>query len=176
MHRFGNVFQTALTDILKWNLDDLANLIVNGLRDADASGLGKLLEADRDVHAGSVQVIVLADHIAQIDADAELHLLLLRNRSIALRNLVLDLDGAADRLDDAGELGDDAVPRAAEDVTVMRGDRLLHHGAVHAQSGCGGLFIKFGMAAIPLHIGSENRGKPTLHGRGPPYAKWRRPT
>ena len=71
MHRVGDVLQTALTDILKGNLDDLANLIIDGLRDADASGLSELLEADRNVHAGSVEVIVFADHIAQIDADAE---------------------------------------------------------------------------------------------------------
>ena len=158
------------------NLDDLANLIVDGLRDANSSRLGQLFEANRNVHAGAVKIVVFGDHVPEVDADAELHLSVLGDRSVALRNLVLDLDGAANGLDDAGELGDDAVPCAAEDVTAMGGDRLLHHSAIHAQSGCGGLFVKLCMVAIPLHIGSENRSKPTLHGWGPPYAKWRKPT
>ena len=89
---------------------------------------------------------------------------LLGNRRVALRNLVLNLDRASNSLNDAGELGDDAVPCAAEDVTVMRGDQLLHHSAVHAQSSCGGFFVKLRKVAIPLHIGSENCSEPTFHG------------
>lgn len=87
---------------------------------------------------------------------------------VAIRNLVLYLDGTANGLNDAGELSDDSVSCTAEDVTPMRGDRLLHHSTVQAQSSCGGLFVKLRKAAVPLHIGSENRSKPTLHGQGTP--------
>ena len=55
-------------------------------------------------------------------------------------------------------------PAAAEDVTLMGGDRLLHHSAVHAQSHRGGFFVALRVLTIRLHIGSENRSKPTLHG------------
>ena len=54
MHRLGDVLQTALTDVLEWNLDDLANLIVDGLREANSSRLGQLFEANSHVHAGAV--------------------------------------------------------------------------------------------------------------------------
>ena len=163
-NRLGNILQTALTDILERNLDDLANLIVDGLRDANSARLGQLLEANRDVYAGAVKIVVFGDYVPEVDADAELHLLLLGNRRVALRNLVLNLDGAANGLDDAGELSNNAVACAAENVSVVGGDRLLDHSAIHAQGGCGGLFVYLCVVAIPLHIGSKNRGEPTLHG------------
>ena len=164
MYRLGDILQTALADVLEWNLDDLANLIVDGLRDANSSRLGQLFEANSNVHAGAVKIVLFGDHVPEVDADAELHPFVLGNGRVALRNLVLDLDSAANGLNDAGELGDDAVPCAAEDVTAMGGDRLLHHSTVHAQGSCGGFFVKLRKVAVPLHIGSENRSKPTLHG------------
>ena len=177
MYRVGDVLQTALTDILEWNLDNLANLIVDGLRDANSSGLGKLLEANRNVHAGAVEVVVLGNHVTQIDADAELHLFVLRDGGFVLGNLVLDLDSASNGFDDTGELGDEAVARATEDATLMRGDRLLHHGTVHAQIGRGGLFVPLCKAAIAHHIGSENCSKPTFHDRAlVSGGKWRKAT
>ena len=156
MYRLGNVLQTVLTDVIEWNFDDLANLIVDGLRDTNSSSLGQLFEANSDVHAGAVKIVLFGDHIPEVNADAELHLSVLGDGIVTLRNLVLDFDSAANGLNDAGELCDDAVPCAAEDVTAMRGDRLLHHSTVHAQSSCGGFFIKLRKTAIPLHIGSEN--------------------
>ena len=164
MYRLGNVLQTALTDVLEGNLYDLANLIVDGLREANSSRLGQLFEANSNVHAGAVKVVLFGDHIARVDADAELHPSVLGDGRVALRNLVLYLDTAANRLDDAGELSDDAVPCAAEDVTAMGGDRLLHHSTVHAQSSRGSFFVKLRKMAVTLYIGRENRSKPTLHG------------
>ena len=123
MYRLGDILQTVLTDVFEWNLDDLANLIVDGLREANSARLGQLFEANSNVHAGAVNVVVFGDHIAQIDADAELHPSILGDGLVALRNLVLDLDTAANGLNDAGKLCDDAVPCAAEDATAMGGDR-----------------------------------------------------
>ena len=104
MYRLGNVLQTALADVLEWDLYDLANLIVDGLRDANSARLGQLFEANGNVDAGAIKIVVFGDYVPEVDADAELHLLFLGNRSVALRNLVLNLDGAANGLDDAGEL------------------------------------------------------------------------
>ena len=49
MYRIGYVFQAALADVLERNLDDLPDLIVDGLRDAYAPGLGELLETSGNV-------------------------------------------------------------------------------------------------------------------------------
>ena len=129
-------------------------------------GSAELFQANSDIHAGAVKIVLFDNDITQVDADAESHPLVLRDGGIALRNLALDLYRAANGLDDAGELRDDTVPCAAEDVTAMRGDRFLHHSTVRAQSNCGGLFVELREAAIPHHIGSEDRSKPTFHGWG----------
>ena len=76
----------------------------------------------------------------------------------------MDLDCAANCLDNAWEFRDDSVPGAAEDVTLVRRDRFIDHGAVHAQSGGGAFFVTLREMAAALHIGSEDRSKPTLHG------------
>ena len=164
MYRLGNVLQTALADVLEWDLHDLANLIVDGLRDANSSRLGKLFEASSDVDAGAVKIFVFGDHVPEVDADAELHLLFVGNGRVSLRDLVLNLDGAANSLDDARKFGDDAVACAAENVSAVGRNRLLDHSAIHAQGGSGGLFVNLCMVAISLYIGSENRSKPTFHG------------
>ena len=164
MYRLGDILQTVLTDVLEWNLDDLANLIVDGLREANSTRLGQLFEANSNVHTGAVKIVVFGDYVPEVDTDAELHSFVIGDRRIALRNLVLNLDRASNSFNDAGELCDDAVPCAAEDVTAMGGDKLLHHSTVHAQGSRGGFFVKLRKMAVPLHIGSENCSKPTLHG------------
>ena len=123
MYGLGDILQMVLTDVLEGNLDDLANLIVDGLRDANTSRLGQLFEADSNVHAGAVKIVLFGNHIAEVNANAKLHSFVLGDGGVALRNLVLYLDSAANGLNDAGKLGDDAVPCAAEDVTVMGGDQ-----------------------------------------------------
>ena len=81
----------------------------------------------------------------------------------ALSDLFLDLDGAANGFDDAGELGDDAVPRIGEDVTFMRCDRLFHRRTIDTERGGRGFLVTLRMTAIACHIGSEYRSEPTLH-------------
>ena len=124
----------ALADILEWNLNDLPNLIVDSLRDTNSSRLGDLFEANSDVHAGTVKIVLFGDHIPEIHANAELHSLVLRDGDIAFLDFVLNLDSAANGLNNARELGDDAVSCCTEDVALMGGDRLLHNSAVHTQS------------------------------------------
>ena len=63
MYRLGDILQTALTDVLEWNLYDLPNMIVDGLRDANSSSLGQLFETNSDVHAGTVKIVLFGDHI-----------------------------------------------------------------------------------------------------------------
>ena len=50
----------------------MADLIAHRARDADAAGLGERFQARRHVDAVAEDVVVLDDHVAQIDADAEL--------------------------------------------------------------------------------------------------------
>src|SRR6185312_12774233 len=112
--------QTAFADVLERNFDDLTNLIVDGLRDADSSRLGQLFQPSSNIHASPKTIVIFRDYIAQVDTDAKLHPFGLGYGCVAYPDLVLDLDGAANGLDDTGELSDDAVPGTRENVTLMR--------------------------------------------------------
>ena len=72
VNRIGNILQTAFADVLERNFDDLANLIVDGLRDANSSRLGQLFQPSCNIHASSIPIVIFGNYIAQIDTDAEL--------------------------------------------------------------------------------------------------------
>jgi hypothetical protein len=54
------------------------------LRDANAAGLGQALHPGRDVHPVAKDVVVIVDDVADVDADAALDALVLRNAGVAL--------------------------------------------------------------------------------------------
>ena len=57
-----------------------------------------------------------------MDADAELDATLRRKTRVALDHAILHLDCAANGIDDASELYEDAVTRPLDDAAVMHGD------------------------------------------------------
>ena len=76
-----------------------------------------------DIDAVAHQVaIALLDHVAQMDADAELDATLRRKTRVALDHAILHLDCAANGIDDASELYEDAVTRPLDDAAGMHGD------------------------------------------------------
>ena len=78
-------------------------------------------KARGDIDAIAHQVAVaLLDHIAEMDADAELDATLGRKTSVALDHAVLHLDGAAHGIHDASELYEDSVTRPLHYATVMQ--------------------------------------------------------
>ena len=80
--------------------------------------------------SASIRAAILQDDVADIDADTEIHAPLGRNFEICLVERALDGHRAIDRLDAAGEVGDDAVAGAADDLAAMLGDQLIDDGAV----------------------------------------------
>jgi hypothetical protein len=69
-------------------------VVAHGARDADAARFGEPFEACRDVHAVAMDVIVLDDDVAEIDADAEPDLPILRHVPSALRHALLQFNRA----------------------------------------------------------------------------------
>ena len=93
------------------------------LRETDGTGLGDTLQSRGDIDAVAHQITVaLLDHIAKMDAHAELDAALGRKASVALDHAILHLDGAAHGIDYAAELDEDAVASALDHAPVMRGD------------------------------------------------------
>ena len=83
-----------LAEILEARLHAVAQLVARHAGDADAAGLRQRLHARGDVHAVAEHVAVPHHHVADIEADAQLHALVLRQGGIRLGERLLDCDGA----------------------------------------------------------------------------------
>ena len=88
-------------------------------------GSAMALEARRDVDAIAIEVAALDDDVAKIDADAQHDPAGPPARRVCARHPVLQLDGAGDGVDGAGELHQHAVAHHFDDAPVMLGDQRL---------------------------------------------------
>ena len=76
-------------------------MVGGGTRDHDPAWLRHLLEPGGDVDAVAVEVpVLLSDHVAEVDADAEADAVLLGHLCLALRHATLDRDRAHRGIDD----------------------------------------------------------------------------
>jgi hypothetical protein len=70
----------------------------------------------------AVDVVALDDHVAEIDADAELDPDRLVHIRVVLPHRALDAKRVADRIDGAGEFDQQAVARRLDDATAIGRD------------------------------------------------------
>src|SRR6266446_9003691 len=76
---------------------------------ARPSRIGQGFDPRRDVDAVAVEVVALDDHVAEIDADAQLDAAVRRDTRVPLGHRLLHRDRATHRIDDAGKLHQHAV-------------------------------------------------------------------
>src|SRR5215470_2421454 len=76
-------------------------------------------ETRRDVDAVAIDVFVIDDDIAHVQANPKLNTPLWRNLHIALGHLPLDIDGTAYGVDDTGKLNKDAVARRLNNAPAV---------------------------------------------------------
>src|SRR5271163_150154 len=96
-----DVLQRLLADVFEGEVEAARGILLNPRRDADAAGLGQAFEASRDIDAVAKDVTVLDDDVADVDADAKLDAVVLRQRGIPLGHCRPDLGRASERVDDA---------------------------------------------------------------------------
>jgi hypothetical protein len=90
------------------------------LGQTNGTGLGDAFQSRCDIDAVAHQIaITLLDHIAQMDADAELDAALGRKPGVTLCHSILHLDGAAHGIDHTTKLDDAPVAGALHHATVM---------------------------------------------------------
>ena len=121
-HLPGDVLQFLLADILEGEVEAAGGVLLDPRRDADAAGLGEAFEPGGDIDPVAEDVAVLDDDVALVDADAELEALFRRGRGVAFGHRALPLGGAAQRVDDAGELDEEPVAGGFDDAPLMLGD------------------------------------------------------
>ena len=127
----------------------------------DGAGLANSFQSRGDVDAIAHQIaIALLDHIAEMDADAELDAALGRKAGVALDRAVLHLDRAAHGVDDAAKLDEEAVAGALHNTPVMRSNGGIDQIAPQPpEPRQGAILVGAGKLAVSDHIGGENRGE-----------------
>jgi hypothetical protein len=97
-------------------------VIVNGVGDKHSTGIGQDLDPRGDVDTVAIEVVALDDHIAEIDADAQLNAALRRDARVPLGHRLLHLERAAHRIDDAGKFHQHTVAGSLDDAAMVLGD------------------------------------------------------
>jgi hypothetical protein len=99
-----------------------AHLVPNDTADADPTRLGQRLQTRRDIYAIAEDVVLLSDHVAEIDPDPELDPLFRRGPRVPLGHAALDLKRATNGVDHARELGKEAVAGVLHNPAAVFGD------------------------------------------------------
>src|SRR5216683_297264 len=118
-HWPSNVLHFLLPTILVAQRELVSYLLMDSTGDADAARVGETLEAGGDVDAVTVDLLAVHHHVAEVDADTEFHPALGREIRVFGLQHGLDLDGALDGIDHAGEFGEYAVAGGIDEAPVM---------------------------------------------------------
>ncbi len=166
-NRTGDVLDALVAEILECDVvQSVADLIAHRARDADAARLGEHFEARRDVDAVAKDVVALNDHVAQIDANAELYPPRRRDVRVASRHPALNLGRAQHRVGDAVKLDQHAVASGLDDAAVVlrdgRIDELDPMGLETRK--CSGL-VGLHQPTVADHVGGKDRREPALWSR-----------
>src|SRR5208283_3601428 len=162
-HRPGNVFDVLLAEILECEIELVTDLVAHDPADADSAGLGQGFEAGGDIDAVAINVALVDDDVAEVDADAELYPFVGRHVGVAPDHFALDLDGIAHRIDDAGELGQEAVAGGLDDAAPVLGDLGVAELAPYRrQRDQGAFLVGAHQPRIAGDIGRQDRRQPAL--------------
>src|SRR5262249_14510097 len=112
-------------EVLEHEIELSVDLLVDGLRDADAAGRGDGLQSRRDIHAVAVDAVILDDHVPQVHADPGLDPLGWFPAGVAGRLRILNRLRTAHGVDHAVELPEDGVTRSVDDTSLMGFDDTL---------------------------------------------------
>src|SRR5262249_43674515 len=118
--RFGDVFERCRAEIIDLHIQPRLDLAIRILGKTDRSRLSHSLQPRGDVDAVAPQITVsLFDHVADMNANAELDAPVLGHAGVPLHHRVLHFDGAPDRVDRTAELHNCAVAGALHYAPVV---------------------------------------------------------
>jgi hypothetical protein len=135
-------------------------LVAHHSADADPAGLGQRLQSCCDVHAVTEDVLVLGNHVAEVDPEPELDPRRRRDSRVAIRHAPLHFHPASDGIDHARELRQEAVASVLDDAAaVLRDLGIDQHTEMSFEPLVRPLFIRPHQARIPRHVGGEDSGE-----------------
>ena len=111
----------------------------------------------------------LLNHVAQMDADAELNAALGLKAGVALQHAVLHFDHAAHGVDPAAKLNDSSVASALHHAPTVNCDyRVDQIAAERSQPRQYAILVRAGKSAVPDHVRHQNRREFPGLGHGVP--------
>src|SRR5260370_14261389 len=96
-HWLGDVFDPLCTEVLIVQRQLTFDLRMNGVRDADAAGLGETFQSRRNVDAVTEDLRALHHHCADVHPDAKVHAPIRWQANVSSLEGGLALDRALDR-------------------------------------------------------------------------------
>src|SRR4029079_6897857 len=124
MHRLGEILDGLFALVDEFDFELVADLVTHHRRTGNAAGPRQRFEPARQVDAIAVEIVTIYNDVADIDANAEFDLAIIRDPGIAIMHAGLDLDSTARGVEHAAELDEEAVTHHLEDApTVFRYSR-----------------------------------------------------
>ena len=125
--RIDDILEFFRAEIAGREVKPPRHLALGVLGETNRAGLGDALKTRGDIDAVAHQIAIrLLDHVAEVDADAELNAPLGRQAGVALEHAVLHLDGATHGVDHTAKLDQAAVTGAFDYAPMMRRDRRIN--------------------------------------------------
>ena len=154
-----DVLDGDLAAILEGSIDAVADALVDDRGDADPAGLCQRFQTRRDVDPIAIDVFAVDDHVTEVDANPEHD----TDRWRLGLDGPLDGEGAFDRINDAGEFHQGAVPHQLDHAALVGGNRRVEESlAVAPQRPQRPGFVGAHHAGIANHVGREDSRKPAI--------------
>ena len=159
-HRFRDIAHCLLAEVLETGPEFAAHRHPHRLRHHDAASVCHRLQARGDIHPVAVdRAIGLADHVAQVQADAKAHLPLVRHIRHGLLNLLLRRHCRGNRPAGGLERRQHRVPGHIDHAPVARLDVNAKHLARGIQRGHRGGVVSGHQARESASVGCQDRRK-----------------
>ena len=156
-----DVLDGLLAHVLEAEAQLVSHLVVDLARNHDAAGLGERLQPRGHVDAVAINIVVVADDVADVDADAELDAPIGWHIGIAFGHAALDFDGAAHSIDDADEFHQHAVAGGLDDAAPVLGDLGIDQFlAMRLELAKRAFLVDAHQPAVAGDVARENRGQP----------------
>lgn len=131
-HRVGDVLDMAVTERFVSANQLMLYLLIDAAGDKDFAGMGYAFKPRGNIDAVAVNVVHFDDDIAEVDANSILDPMVLRQRSVASHQILLNHDAAADGLDGAVENRNEPIAGGFNKPAVMFCDAGLNEIALDA--------------------------------------------
>jgi hypothetical protein len=138
-------------------------MVADGTRHTNPTGFRQRFEPCGDIHTVAMNVVVRDDYVPEVDTDAELDALVVRDVSVPFSHTALHGYRAGDCLYDAWEFDQQTVAGCLDDAALVFGDRRFDKFAPMRSEPCEGAgLVEPHEAAIASNIGGKNGREPAL--------------